>query len=131
MALFKKTPTSKKSSGGGLFKRAETKTHKRHGEQVPAAGFPTSEDVKDDGAIEQPEGPSIELGDRIELASSNLSWAEYDDSTQVLKIGFHSGHVWSYSGVPHFVAVGLTQAPSAGTFFNNDIRGRYAAVRVG
>src|SRR5262245_34124905 len=40
MALFKK------SSGGGLFKKAETKLAKRHGAPAqPAANFPTSEDL--------------------------------------------------------------------------------------
>jgi KTSC domain len=134
MALFKKNPIAKKSSGSGLFKpaqKATTKVHKRHGEAVPAAGFPTSEDLRDglgsDVVSEAPDGDTrfIEHGARAALISTNVSWAEYDKHRQILRVGFHDGAVYPYAVSPA-VALGLLHASSPGGYVRSHLRGHEA-----
>lgn len=137
MALFKKTPVSKKSTGSGLFKKAEpAKLRARHGsEEVPAAGFPTSEDIRmgQTSATDQPGAdPDTRFlqGERVSLQSSNVAWCEYDESTQSLKVGFNNGAAYAYAGVPSHVALGLLHADSPGSYVGTTLRGRYHADKV-
>lgn len=130
MALFRKGHVRKKSNGDGLFTPAKTSFHKRHGAgQVHPAGFPTSEDGPDAASVQEAETVAM-FGDRVQLASSNLAWCEYDQAARALRIGFHSGQSWSYAGVPEHVAISLIHAASPGAYFASDIRDRYAATRL-
>jgi hypothetical protein len=60
-----------------------------------------------------------------QLESSNLKRCAYDIETETLQIQFQSGKVYSYQGVPASVYHGLLEAPSAGQYFNNNIKGVY------
>lgn len=57
--------------------------------------------------------------------SSNLDAGSYDPETGEMTITFKSGSTYSYSGVPQSVWDGLKNAPSAGKYFNSEIKGRF------
>jgi len=52
-----------------------------------------------------------------------ISW-----SNETLRIYFTSGQVTAYMGVPEGIAVGMAQAPSAGSYQRLYICGKYSAV---
>jgi hypothetical protein len=60
-----------------------------------------------------------------QLESSNLKRCSYDIETETLQIQFVSGKVYTYQGVPASVYTGLLEAPSAGQYFNSNIKGVY------
>jgi len=60
-----------------------------------------------------------------QLESSNLKRCSYDIETEVLQIQFVSGKVYTYQGVPASVFNGLLEAPSAGQYFNQNIKNIY------
>jgi hypothetical protein len=60
------------------------------------------------------------------LSSSNIAAAGWDEDTRTLTVEFSSGSTYTYSGVPRDVYEGLLSAPSAGSFFARQIRGRYS-----
>ncbi len=59
------------------------------------------------------------------LASSAISDVSYDWASQLLYITFHSGHTYTFYGVPAEIYHGLMSAPSAGQYYHNHIRGRF------
>lgn len=63
------------------------------------------------------------------LDSSVLSRAFYDRSTRCLGLVFTSGKCYRYADVPRNVVESLSAAPSAGAFFNAQIKGVYEARR--
>lgn len=54
----------------------------------------------------------------------------YDERHGRLLVRFVTGHVYAYRDVPRAVYDGLANAASAGTFFNDHIRDRYAFDRA-
>lgn len=132
MALFKKNPLSKKSTGTGLFARAKPKLTKKYGADiVPPAGFPTSEDLRMNDTQPHPEeAPSEDdrfllYGERVPLSSSNVAWAEYSDERQELHVGFHKGGSGFYENVSPNVALGLIRADSPGRYLRSVLRDVY------
>lgn len=66
-----------------------------------------------------------------DLESSMISRAEYDPDTQVLRLTFAKvGQVYRYSDVPEDVVNALCEAESIGTFFAQNIRGKYDTAKV-
>lgn len=59
----------------------------------------------------------------IPVSSSNLSSVGYENG--VLYIAFHSGGLYSYTGVPFTVYQDLMNAPSHGKYFREHIRNNY------
>lgn len=59
----------------------------------------------------------------VALVSTNLKSAGYEDET--LEISFVKGKVYQYLSVPFTVYQGLLRAPSAGAYFDQNIRGKY------
>jgi hypothetical protein len=59
------------------------------------------------------------------VASSTLTTVAYDKAHQLLQLGFCSGAVYQYSGVPATVHQELLAAPSKGRCFNETIRDRF------
>jgi KTSC domain len=55
----------------------------------------------------------------------------YQSKSKILEIEFRSGAVYHYLGVPKKVHESLRRAESKGQYFNGEIRGEYAFVRVG
>lgn len=66
-----------------------------------------------------------------DLKSSMISRAEYDPETQVLRLTFAKvGQVYRYEDVPEGVINALCEAESIGTFFSQNIRGKYPTAKV-
>ncbi|MBM3862233.1 MAG: KTSC domain-containing protein [Verrucomicrobia bacterium] len=66
----------------------------------------------------------------MRLNSSDLKWAEYDDWSGTLTIGFHSGGVYEYYSVPAWQFSGLINAESHGRYFHQNIKGQYRYRRI-
>ena len=61
----------------------------------------------------------------IYLNSSAILAVDYDDWSHTLTIEFTSGGSYTFHGVPASVYQGLVNASSPGTYYNENIRGRY------
>jgi hypothetical protein len=59
------------------------------------------------------------------VESSTLATVAYDETRELLQLGFCSGAVYQYFGVPPAVHQALLGAPSKGRYFNHAIRGRF------
>lgn len=68
----------------------------------------------------------------VPVLSSNLSAVGYDPATQILRIAFHNGRVYEYSGIPASIHAGLMAASSHGSYFDTYIKkGPYRYRQVG
>jgi lysyl-tRNA synthetase, class II len=63
--------------------------------------------------------------------SSQIASITYDDSAMELTVAFQRGGVYVYRQVPSDVVDSISQAPSAGKYFNSFIKDQYAYERVG
>jgi hypothetical protein len=68
---------------------------------------------------------------RQPVSSSDLRSVGYDPATRTLEIEFNSGAVYRYDGVPPALHAGLMAASSHGSYFHQNIKGRYGDRRVG
>lgn len=67
------------------------------------------------------------MSEREYVQSSDLAWVEYDESTHILRIGFHSNDAeYEYSGVSKDIYEGLMKAASHGTYFHQHIKECFA-----
>jgi hypothetical protein len=64
----------------------------------------------------------------IGIHSTNLAAAGHDDG--VLEVEFLDGGLYRYLGVPRSVFDGLFRAHSAGSYFNQQIKGRFQVERL-
>lgn len=60
------------------------------------------------------------------MPSSVIRFFRYAPDTRELKVAFVSGRLYVYEDVPPEVAAAFRTAYSKGTFFNHEIRDRYA-----
>ena len=63
------------------------------------------------------------------LRSSSIDRILFDDEAQTLSIWFKASGKYVYSGVPRAIYDALGRAKSAGTYFNEAIRGRFDCRR--
>jgi hypothetical protein len=61
----------------------------------------------------------------LPLQSTTIQSVNYTTDDQSLDITFVSGKSYTLSGVPPDVFLALLHAPSAGQYFNKNMRGRY------
>lgn len=67
----------------------------------------------------------------ISVQSTDLAAVGYDADTLTLVVDFVKGGRYQYSGVPAEVHEGLMNAPSKGTYFNQNIRkAGYSYIRL-
>ena len=66
---------------------------------------------------------------RIPVASSNIATVGYDKETQILEIEFHHGAIYKYVNVPEKVYEELMNSPAKGSFFMNEIKGKFELVQ--
>lgn len=60
------------------------------------------------------------------LNSSAIARAEYDARTKTMQLWFRGGtHAYDFYNVPEVVYRGLLQASSAGSYYDQHIKGRY------
>lgn len=64
---------------------------------------------------------------RVPVQSSNIVSIGYDQGDFILEIEFHGGRVYQYLSVQPEVHQGLMSAHSIGSYFHQNIKGRYAA----
>jgi hypothetical protein len=62
--------------------------------------------------------------------SSNIARLQYDEETGELSVLFRSGKTYQYEGVDSDTWNAFTTAPSAGRFFNQEIKGKYKEQQV-
>lgn len=66
-----------------------------------------------------------------DLTSSMISRVEYDPATKALRPTFRGkGDIYRYEDVPEDVVNALCEAESIGTFFSQNIRGKYPTAKV-
>jgi hypothetical protein len=68
--------------------------------------------------------------DRVDLDSTTLAAAGYEQSEGRLQLDFRDGTCYEYSAVPPQLFHALLCAPSKGVFFNRHIRGRFRHIKV-
>lgn len=61
----------------------------------------------------------------MQLKSSRIKSAEYNDSTEVLTVEFVKGGEYKYYAVPESVYKGLINSPSPGNYFDTAIKLQY------
>lgn len=62
---------------------------------------------------------------RIPVASSNIASVGYNKEARILEIEFHHGAIYQYVDVPEKVFEELMSAPAKGSFFMNEIKGKF------
>lgn len=62
--------------------------------------------------------------------SSHIEQVQYDDQNRLLTIKFSNGSVYQYSDIPGFIASGLQDASSMGSYLAEYIKGKYPYKRV-
>jgi hypothetical protein len=62
--------------------------------------------------------------------SSTIAATGHDAKSETLRIQFHSGGVYDYSGVPAEKHAALRNAASAGKHFHRHIRGKHTFLQV-
>jgi len=67
---------------------------------------------------------------RQPITSSAMRSVGYDAQQQILEIEFPDRNVHWFVKVPEELYLGLLRAPSAGTYFNDHIKGRYQSFWV-
>ena len=67
---------------------------------------------------------------RIELNSTGLQTAAYQDQPALLELEFRSGAIFRYFGVPVHTYQELLLAESKGAYFNHHIRNRFPYAKV-
>jgi hypothetical protein len=64
-------------------------------------------------------------GQTIPLSSSWLTSCQYDKDTQALDVTMQNGNTYNLTGVPPDTFLAFIDAPSPGTFWNNELKGKY------
>ncbi len=67
---------------------------------------------------------------RVLVESTTLASAGHDARAEVLELQFRSGAVYQYFQVPRRVYRDLLRASSKGSYFNQNIRGRYPYQQI-
>jgi hypothetical protein len=67
---------------------------------------------------------------RVNLNSTSLNAATYQDQSALLELEFRSGAIYHYSGVPAQTYQQLLRAQSKGGYFNRHIRNRFAYAKI-
>jgi hypothetical protein len=67
---------------------------------------------------------------RIDLNSTALEAATYQDELALLELEFHSGAIYQYAGVAAQTYQELLLAESKGAYFHSHIRNRFACVKI-
>jgi ABC-type glycerol-3-phosphate transport system substrate-binding protein len=63
--------------------------------------------------------------------SAAISGTAYDAATKVLTVTFEGGEVYEYADVPQAVVDAMAKAESKGTAFNELVKGKFTAKKVG
>lgn len=72
----------------------------------------------------------VEFIPLIPIASSNLHAVGYDDAAITLAVQFKNGDIFHYRDVPETVWSEMQQAPSKGSFYAKEIRGKFKGEKM-
>ena len=61
----------------------------------------------------------------IQVSSSNINSIGYDKNLEVLRIEFHEGNLYEYYNVPEIIHSSLMSSTSKGSYFHENIKGKY------
>lgn len=64
------------------------------------------------------------------LLSATLAAVAFDPCRQCLRVQFHDGSCYEYTGVPNALFQALLTAESKGTFFNRVLRAKFPFTRL-
>ena len=67
---------------------------------------------------------------RVDLQSTSLSAATYQEQSASLELEFRSGAIYRYIGVPAQVYQELLHSESKGRYFNQHIRNRFPYTQI-
>jgi len=67
---------------------------------------------------------------RVELQSTSLNAATYQDQSAFLELEFQSGEIYRYLAVPVQTYQELLRAESKGRYFNQHIRNRFTYTKI-
>ena len=67
---------------------------------------------------------------RVDLKSTSLHAATYQDQSAFLELEFCSGAIYQYLGVPAQTYQDLLSAESKGRYFNQHIRNRFPFAKI-
>lgn len=68
--------------------------------------------------------------ERTAVRSTDIAIIGYDQNQKILEIAFRAGSVYHYLNVPADVYQTFMKAPSHGTFFQSQIRDKFACNKV-
>jgi len=66
----------------------------------------------------------------VDLQSTSLQAATYQDQSAFLELKFRSGAIYRYRDVPVTIYLELLRAESKGQYFNQHIRNRFAYAKI-
>ena len=66
----------------------------------------------------------------VAVESTTISTVTYDSDLEILEVEFRDRSVYQYLGVPAEAHGAFMAAASKGSYFNRNIRGRFAYVRL-
>ena len=61
----------------------------------------------------------------VSLSSSLIARIAYDDARRTLKVRFRDDRAYLYFDVPPSIFQAMKSAPSAGRFYNEEVKARY------
>lgn len=64
------------------------------------------------------------------VKSSMIKKVAYDDANKILTVTFTNGAMYKYDEVPSNIATRLIDADSVGSYFSENIRGKFLAEKV-
>ena len=67
---------------------------------------------------------------RVDLQSTSLNAATYQEQSALLELEFRSGAIYRYIGVPLQVYQELVLSESKGRYFNEHIRNRFTYTKI-
>lgn len=73
---------------------------------------------------------SVVAGSAWADKETTLSKVSYDAEKKALTVVFEKGGTYEYAGVPQATYDELQKAESKGTYFNQNVRGKYAAKKI-
>lgn len=62
---------------------------------------------------------------QAQLQSTSLKSCSYDPETQELDVRFNNGSLYTYAGVDQATFEGLRDDPSPGSYFHQNIKGKF------
>lgn len=67
---------------------------------------------------------------REPVSSSNIESIGYDLDSSILEIAFLNSGIYEYYSVPEFIYDGIMSASSKGSYFHQNIKGKYQYKKI-